>query len=46
MERGIRMEHEIGEFDGVSLIEFDEDMKMVRVKEFQSKAEHVYPYGE
>lgn len=39
-------DHEIGEFDGVSLIEFDEDMKMVRVKEFQSKAEHVYPYEE
>ena len=39
-------DHEIGGFDGVSLIEFSEDMKIVNVREFQSKAEHVYPYGE
>lgn len=33
-------------FDGVSLIEFDENGKIVSLKEFQSKAEHVVPYGE
>lgn len=33
----------ISDFDGVSLIEFN-DNKMVSVKEFQSKAEHNYPY--
>ncbi len=32
-------------FDGVSLIEFDEAGKIVSLKEFQSKAEHVFPYG-
>lgn len=35
---------EIGGFDGVSIIEFNEDQKIVNVKEFQSKAEHNYPY--
>lgn len=34
---------EISEFDGVSLIEFDEE-KIIDIKEFQSKAEHYYPY--
>ncbi len=33
-------------FDGVSLIEFDKDGKIVSLKEFQSKAEHIFPYGE
>lgn len=33
-------------FDGVSLIEFNETGKIVSLKEFQSKAEHVFPYGE
>lgn len=33
-------------FDGVSLIEFDENGKIVSLKEFQSKAEHEFPYGE
>lgn len=33
-------------FDGVSLIEFDDAGKIVSLKEFQSKAEHVFPYGE
>ncbi len=32
-------------FDGVSLIEFDENGKISSIKEFQSKAEHHYPYG-
>lgn len=33
-------------FDGVSLIEFNEDGKIAVLKEFQSKAEHIFPYGE
>lgn len=33
-------------FDGVSLIEFDNNGKIFRVKEFQSKAEHNFPYCE
>lgn len=33
-------------FDGVSLIEFDEAGRIASLKEFQSKAEHVFPYGE
>ena len=33
-------------FDGVSLIEFDKAGKIRSLKEFESKAEHVFPYGE
>ena len=33
-------------FDGVTIAEFDADMKIYNLKEFQSKAEHCYPYGE
>jgi ketosteroid isomerase-like protein len=33
-------------FDGVSLVEFSENGKIQSLKEFQSKAEHVFPYGE
>lgn len=32
-------------FDGVTLAEFDSGGKIVSLKEFQSKAEHCYPYG-
>ncbi len=32
-------------FDGVSIIEFNDDNKIASVKEFQSKHEHEYPYG-
>ena len=32
-------------FDGVTIAEFDVDMKICDLKEFQSKAEHHYPYG-
>lgn len=32
-------------FDGVTIAEFDADMKICDLKEFQSKAEHYYPYG-
>ncbi len=33
-------------FDGVSWIEFDESGKIRRLREFQSKAEHHFPYGQ
>jgi len=33
-------------FDGVTIAEFDSDMKIYSLKEFQSKTEHYYPYGE
>ena len=33
-------------FDGVTIAEFDADMKICNLKEFQSKTEHYYPYGE
>jgi hypothetical protein len=32
-------------FDGVSLIEFDENNEIIMVKEFQSKTEHTFPYN-
>ena len=34
----------ISEFDGVSIIKFDEANKIISVKEFQSDSRHVYPY--
>lgn len=33
-------------FDGVTIAEFNADMKICDLKEFQSKAKHYYPYGE
>lgn len=39
-----RQDAAVKSFDGVSLIEFGADGKMVSVKEFQSKAEHRAPY--
>lgn len=30
----------------IAIAEFDEDMKICDLKEFQSKVEHYYPYGE
>lgn len=33
-------------FDGMSLMEFAEDGRIRSLKEFQSKAEHEFPYGE
>lgn len=36
----------IAGFDGVSLVEFDAMGKIFSIKEFQSKAEHNFPYGE
>ena len=34
----------ISRFNGVSVIKFDKQRKIAIVKEFQSKAEHIYPY--
>lgn len=31
-------------FDGVTIADFDDDMKICKLCEFQSKAEHYYPY--
>ncbi len=32
------------EFDGVTIADFDASMKIIKLCEFQSKAEHYYPY--
>lgn len=32
-------------FNGVSIIQFDDNSKIVHLKEFQSKEKHIYPYG-
>ena len=32
-------------FDGVTLAVFDKDEKITSLKEFESKAQHVYPYS-
>lgn len=32
-------------FDGVSWIEFDERGRITALREYQSKAEHIHPYG-
>ena len=37
-------EGNVGEFDGISLIEFNDDNYIVSLKEFQSKIPHYYPY--
>ncbi|MCR1914205.1 nuclear transport factor 2 family protein [Lactobacillus johnsonii] len=34
----------ISEFDGVSIIKFDKENRIISVKEFQSNSTHVYPY--
>lgn len=34
----------IEEFDGVSIIEFNDDNYIINLKEFQSKIPHYYPY--
>ena len=36
--------NKISEFDGVSIIKFDEANKIISVKEFQSDSMHIYPY--
>lgn len=35
----------ISEFDGVSIIEFNDQNKIISVKEYQSKSQHYYPYS-
>lgn len=35
----------VDEFDGVSIVDFDDDMKILKLCEFQSQSEHCYPYG-
>ena len=35
----------ISEFDGVSIIEFNNQNKIIFVKEYQSKSKHYYPYS-
>jgi hypothetical protein len=32
-------------FDGVSIIEFDKNNKIITIREFQSKSEHYFPYN-
>ena len=32
-------------FDGVSIVEFNSEGKICSLREFQSKTEHVFPYG-
>lgn len=39
-------EGNVDDFDGVTIAEFDADMKIFELKEFQSKAEHYCPYRE
>lgn len=36
--------NEVSGFDGVTIADFDKDMKISRLLEFQSKAGHYYPY--
>lgn len=31
-------------FDGVSIVEFDENNRIINLREFESKATHYYPY--
>jgi len=38
-------DRKLGEFDGVSLIEFNDFNRIVNLKEFQSKIPHYYPYN-
>lgn len=38
-------EGSIGGFDGVTIARFDSDEKIASLREFQSKAEHILPYG-
>ncbi len=34
----------VDSFDGVTIADFDNNMKILKLCEFQSKAEHCYPY--
>ena len=35
----------ISEFDGVSIIDFNDQNKIISVKQYQSKSQHYYPYS-
>lgn len=35
----------ISKFDGVSIIDFNDQNKIISVKEYQSKSQHYYPYS-
>ena len=37
-------EDSVGGFDGVTIAKFNDSMKIYDLREFQSKAEHYYPY--
>nr|MBQ8243926.1 nuclear transport factor 2 family protein [Oscillospiraceae bacterium] len=39
-------EQNISGFNGVTIAEFNDSMKIHKLSEYQSKAEHEYPYGE
>ncbi len=39
-------DNNIDGFDGVTIAEFDNQMKITKLCEFQSKAEHFFPYSE
>ena len=39
-------EGSVDDFDGVIIAEFNEEMKICDLKEFQSKSKHYFPYGE
>jgi hypothetical protein len=36
----------VSEFNGMTLIEFDSEDRIIILKEFQSKLPHYYPYGD
>ena len=36
--------NKVSGFDGVTIADFDEEGKIMNLSEFESKAEHVYPY--
>ena len=36
--------NKISDFDGVSIIEFNNEDKIINLKEFQSKSKHYFPY--
>lgn len=38
--------NEVSSFDGMSVIEFNKNNKIIKVREFSSKHEHTYPYEE
>ncbi len=37
-------EGKLSNFDGVSIVEFDENNRIINLREFESKSTHYYPY--